>query len=155
MTRFSDPIEVLLVEDNPADVRLTRLALQGGAIEKHLNIAADGESALAFLRQQGPYSASPRPDLILLDLNLPGKSGHEVLAEIKRDNNLRTIPTVVLTTSDREHDIKLSYELAANCYVTKPIGLNPFLQAVRKIEDFWVRTASLPREPGAEGASGV
>jgi len=155
MTRFSDPIEVLLVEDNPADVRLTRLALQGGAIEKHLNIAADGESALAFLRQQGPYSASPRPDLILLDLNLPGKSGHEVLAEIKRDNNLRTIPTVVLTTSDREHDIKLSYELAANCYVTKPIGLNPFLQAVRKIEDFWVRTASLPREPGAEGASGA
>jgi len=155
MTRFSDPIEVLLVEDNPADVRLTRLALQGGAIEKHLNIAADGESALAFLRQQGPYSASPRPDLILLDLNLPGKSGHEVLAEIKQDNNLRTIPTVVLTTSDREHDIKLSYELAANCYVTKPIGLNPFLQAVRKIEDFWVRTASLPREPGAEGASGA
>ena len=155
MTRFSDPIEVLLVEDNPADVRLTRLALQGGAIEKHLSIAADGESALAFLRHQGPYADSPRPDLILLDLNLPGKSGHEVLAEIKQDKDLRTIPTVVLTTSDREHDIKLSYELAANCYVTKPIGLNPFLQAVRRIEDFWIRTASLPREADAKGVSGA
>jgi len=153
MTRPSDPIEVLLIEDNPADVRLTRLALQGGAIEKHLNIAEDGESGLAFLRQQGRYARSPRPDLILLDLNLPGKSGHEVLAEIKQDKNLRTIPTVVLTTSDRDHDIKLSYELAANCYVTKPIGLNPFLQAIRKIEDFWVRTASLPRDPDAERLS--
>ena len=155
MTRPSDPIEVLLVEDNPADVRLTRLALQGGAIEKHLNIAADGESALAFLRQQGPYADSPRPDLILLDLNLPGKSGHEVLAEIKEDLSLRTIPTVVLTTSDREQDVRLSYELAANCYVTKPIGLNPFLQAVRKIEDFWIRTATLPREADAGTVSGA
>ncbi|HEX5043326.1 MAG TPA: response regulator [Candidatus Polarisedimenticolaceae bacterium] len=153
MTRPSDPIEVLLVEDNPADVRLTRLALQGGVIEKHLNIAQDGESALAYLRQQGPYAGAVRPDLILLDLNLPGKSGHEVLAEIKQDESLRTIPTVVLTTSDREQDIKLSYELAANCFVTKPIGLNLFLQAVRKIEDFWIRTATLPREPGAEGLS--
>ena len=155
MTRPSVPIEVLLVEDNPADVRLTRLALQGGQIEKHLNIAEDGESALAFLRQQGPYADSPRPDLILLDLNLPGKSGHEVLAEIKQDRLLRTIPTVVLTTSDREQDIRLSYELAANCYVTKPVGLNLFLAAVRKIEDFWIRTASLPGEPDAEGVSGA
>jgi chemotaxis family two-component system response regulator Rcp1 len=155
MTQSLHPIEVLLVEDNPADVRLTRLALQGGAIEKHLNLATDGEAALAFLRRQGPYADSPRPDLILLDLNLPGKSGHEVLAEIKKDQSLRTIPTVVLTTSDRELDVKLSYELAANCYVTKPIGLKPFLQAVRKIEDFWIRTATLPREPDAEEASGA
>ena len=155
MMRPLDAIQVLLVEDNPADVRLTRLALQGGQIEKHLNIATDGESALAYLRQQGPYADSPRPDLILLDLNLPGKSGHEVLAEIKQDKALRTIPTVVLTTSDREQDIKLSYELAANCYVTKPVGLNLFLQAVRKIEDFWIRTATLPRSTDAERVSGA
>lgn len=155
MIRPSDVIQVLLVEDNPADVRLTRLALQGGQLEKHLTIAKDGESALAYLRQQGPYADSPRPDLILLDLNLPGKSGHEVLAEIKQDRSLRTIPTVVLTTSDREQDIKLSYELAANCYVTKPVGLNLFLQAVRRIEDFWIRTATLPRGTDAGRVSGA
>ncbi|HET9299155.1 MAG TPA: response regulator [Candidatus Polarisedimenticolaceae bacterium] len=155
MMRPLHAIQVLLVEDNPADVRLTRLALQGGKIEKHLNIAQDGESALAYLRQQGPYADSPRPDLILLDLNLPGKSGHEVLAEIKQDKSLRTIPTVVLTTSDREQDIKLSYELAANCYVTKPVGLNLFLQAIRRIEDFWIRTATLPRGTDAERVSGA
>lgn len=154
MPTVPSPIEVLLVEDNPADIRLTRMALQGGLIEKHLNIAEDGESAMAFLRHEGPYAASPRPDLILLDLNLPGKSGHEVLAEIKKDASLRTIPTVVLTTSDREHDVKLSYELSANCYVTKPMGLHPFLQAVRRIEDFWIRTATLPRDPDAGGPSG-
>jgi two-component system response regulator len=154
MALVSDPIEVLLIEDNPADVRLTRMALQGGEIEKHLSIAEDGEAAMAFLRRQGPFASAPRPDLILLDLNLPGKSGHEVLAEIKRDDSLRTIPTVVLTTSDRESDVRLSYELAANCFVTKPIGLHPFLQAVRRIEDFWIRTATLPPEAVPERRSG-
>ena len=142
--RNNDPIEVLLVEDNPADIRLTKMALGAGSVPKHVSIVGDGETALAFLRQEGPYATAPRPDLILLDLNLPRKSGHEVLAEIKRDRSLRTIPTVVLTTSDREADVRLSYELSANCFVTKPIGLNPFLRAVRMIEEFWMGTASLP-----------
>ena len=155
MMRNNDPIEVLLVEDNPADIRLTRMALDAGSVQKHVSIAEDGETALAFLRQEGPYATAPRPDLILLDLNLPRKSGHEVLAEIKRDRSLRTIPTVVLTTSDREADVRLSYDLAANCFVTKPIGLHPFLKAVRMIEEFWIRTATLPREsPDAVRSSG-
>jgi chemotaxis family two-component system response regulator Rcp1 len=139
-----NPIQVLLVEDNPADVRLTRMALAGGAVRKQVSLAEDGDAAIAFLRQQGPYAAAPRPDLILLDLNLPGKSGHEVLAMIKQDEELRTIPTVVLSTSDREQDIRRSYELAANCFVTKPIGLERYLQAMRRIEAFWMETATLP-----------
>lgn len=151
----TEPIQVLLVEDNPADVRLTRMALDGGAIRKQVSIANDGDVAIAFLKQEGDYASAPRPDLILLDLNLPGKSGHEVLAAIKQDQELRTIPTVVLTTSDREQDIRLSYELSANCFVTKPIGLERFLQAVRRIEAFWMETATLPgpqdvgRRPGS------
>jgi CheY-like chemotaxis protein len=155
MTRPSDPIEVLLVEDNPADVRLTRLALQGGAIEKHLNIAADGESALAFLRQQGAYADSPRPDLILLDLNLPGRAATRCWPRSSGTTTCAPSPRWCSPPATESTTSSCSYELAANCYVTKPIGLNPFLQAVRKIEDFWVRTASLPREPGAEGASGA
>jgi len=149
MTRPSDPIEVLLVEDNPADVRLTRLALQGGAIEKHLSIAADGESALAFLRQQGPYADSPRPDLILLDLNLPRKNGQETLREIKEDPELRSIPVVILTSSKAEEDIVRSYQLHANCYITKPVDFTRFVQVVRSIEDFWF---TVVRRPGAEGS---
>ena len=138
------PIEVLLVEDNPGDIRLTEMALRNGVVRKHVSVTRDGEAALAFLRREGPYESAPRPDLILLDLNLPRKSGHEVLAEIKKDVDLRCIPTVILTTSDQQEDVRTSYELFANCYITKPIGLDPFLKAVGSIEDFWLRTATLP-----------
>lgn len=140
------PVEILLVEDNPADVRLTREALKEGKVRNNLSVVADGEAALAFLRRQGQYAAAPRPDLILLDLNLPRKDGREVLAEVKQDPALRQIPVVILTTSAADTDIARSYDLHANCYVTKPVQLDEFLSVVKSIDDFWLAVVKLPRD---------
>ena len=140
------PIEILLVEDNPADVRLTQEALREGKVKNSLNVARDGAEALAFLRREGPYSGAPRPDLILLDLNLPKKDGREVLAEIKADDELKMIPVVVLTTSSAELDILKSYSLHANCYITKPVDLEQFVTVVKAIDDFWLTVVRLPPE---------
>jgi two-component system, chemotaxis family, response regulator Rcp1 len=142
--RQGRPIEILLVEDNPADVRLTREALTEGKVRNNLHVAADGVTALDFLRRQGPHAGAPRPDLVLLDLNLPKKNGREILAEIKQDEDLRRIPVVVLTTSEDEEDILRSYQLHANCYVTKPVGLEQFLAVVRQIDSFWLEVVKLP-----------
>lgn len=138
------PIEVLLVEDNPADVRLTREALKEGKVRNNLHVVEDGMAALDFLNRRGPHTGAPLPDLILLDLNLPKKDGREVLAEIKADEKLRLIPVVVLTTSESEEDILKSYRLHANCYVTKPVGLEQFIQVVRQIDSFWLEIVKLP-----------
>jgi len=143
----SRPIEVLLVEDNPGDVRLTREALKDGKVSNNLSVAQDGVEALRFLRREGEYAAAPRPDVVLLDLNLPRKDGREVLQEMKQDRSLRTIPVVVLTSSDAERDIVGAYELQANCYITKPVDLDQFITAVRSIEDFWFSIVKLPPEP--------
>lgn len=137
-------VEILLVEDNPADARLTREVFEGGRLTTHLNVVADGEEALAFLRRQGPYADSPRPKLVLLDLNLPRKDGREVLQELKSDPSLARIPVIVLTTSAAEADILHSYDLQANCFITKPLDLDEFFEVVRAIEDFWLTTARLP-----------
>ena len=139
-----EPINILLVEDNPGDVRLTIEALREGKVHNHLSVARDGVEALAFLRQEAPFADAPRPDVILLDLNLPKKDGREVLAEIKADDQLRRIPVVVLTTSKAEEDILRSYALHANCYVTKPVDLEQFITVVRSIEDFWFSIVRLP-----------
>ncbi|MEO8553820.1 MAG: response regulator [Kofleriaceae bacterium] len=136
------PIEILLVEDNPADVRLTQEALREGKVKNNLSVARDGEEALAFLRREG----APRPDLILLDLNLPRRDGREVLKEIKADPDLRRIPVVVLTTSSAEVDILKSYELHANCYITKPVDLEQFITVVKSIDDFWLTIVKLPSD---------
>lgn len=147
MTRGEpNAIEVLLVEDNPGDVRLTREALKEGKVINHLSVARDGEEALAFLRREGAFADAPRPDVILLDLNLPRKDGREVLAAIKADASLRTIPVVILTSSEAERDIARAYELNANCYITKPVDLDQFITVVRSIEDFWFTVVKLPRE---------
>jgi CheY-like chemotaxis protein len=138
------PIEILLVEDNPDDATLTTETLQEGRIRNHVSLVEDGVEAMAFLRHEGAYAAAPRPDLILLDLQLPRKNGREVLAEIKGDPQLKRIPVVVMTTSCAERDIFESYNLHANCYVTKPIDLDEFIGAVRKIEDFWLTIVKLP-----------
>ena len=138
------PVEILLVEDNPGDVRLTQEALREGKIRNNLSVARDGVEAIAFVRRQGRYATAPRPDLILLDLNLPRKGGREVLAEIKADENFRRIPVVVLTTSRSENDILQSYGLYANCYITKPVDLEQFLTVVRTIEEFWLSVVTLP-----------
>ncbi len=138
-------IEILLVEDNPGDACLAREALEESKISNQLHIVEDGEEALAFLRQQGRFSTAPRPDLILLDLNLPKIDGRQVLAEIKSDDDLKRIPVVILTTSRSEEDVLKSYNLHANCYVTKPIDLNQFLRVVRSIEDFWLSIVVLPK----------
>jgi two-component system, chemotaxis family, response regulator Rcp1 len=137
-------VEILLVEDNPADARLTREVFEGGRLTTHLNVVADGEEALAFLRREGPYAESPRPKLVLLDLNLPRKDGREVLQELKSDPTLSRIPVIVLTTSAAEADILHSYDLQANCFITKPLDLDEFFDVVRAIEDFWLTTARLP-----------
>ncbi len=137
-------IEILLVEDNPGDARLTMEALKEAKVRNHLTLLGDGAAALAFLHQTGPYTKAPRPDLILLDLNLPRKDGREVLAEIKADESLRRIPVVVLTTSQAEEDILRAYNLNANCYVTKPMGLDQFLKVVKSIEEFWLEIVKLP-----------
>jgi chemotaxis family two-component system response regulator Rcp1 len=138
------PIELLLVEDNPGDVRLTQEALKEGKVRNHLHVAADGVEALAYLRREGKYAKAPQPDLILLDLNLPKKSGREVLAEIKADPALRRIPVVILTVSKAEEDVLKSYNLHANCYITKPVDLEQFLEVVKSIEDFWLTVVVLP-----------
>lgn len=137
-------VEILLVEDNPGDVRLTQEALKDGKIANHLNVVSDGEEAMAFLRRESPYESSPKPDLILLDLNLPRKDGREVLAEVKRDEALKRIPVVVLTTSEAEEDILRTYDLHANCYVTKPVDLDQFIKIVHTIEAFWFNIVQLP-----------
>jgi CheY-like chemotaxis protein len=139
-------VEILLVEDNPGDVRLTQEALRESKLHNNLSVARDGVEALAFLRREGPYATAPRPDLILLDLNLPRKDGREVLAEIKSDPHLRAIPVVVLTTSQAEQDIAQSYNLHANCYVTKPVDLEQFITVVQSIEGFWFSIVTLPND---------
>ena len=138
-------IEVLLVEDNPGDVRLTKEALKEAKVRNNLHVVEDGVAALRFLRREGEYNSVPRPDLILLDLNLPKKDGREVLEEIKADNALKTIPVVVLTTSHAEEDIVRSYNLHANCYVTKPVGLDQFMEVIQAIDGFWLEVVTLPR----------
>ncbi|MCK9375811.1 MAG: response regulator [Syntrophobacterales bacterium] len=138
------PIEILMVEDNPGDVRLTVEALKEGKIRNNFNTVADGAEALAYLKRQGPYAEKSRPDLILLDLNLPKKSGPEVLAEIKEDPDLRRIPVVILTVSKAEQDILKTYNLHANCYITKPVELDQFLEVVKSIENFWLTVVMLP-----------
>jgi CheY-like chemotaxis protein len=140
-------IEILLVEDNPGDVRLTLEALKEGRVRHHLHVAHDGVEALAFLRRQGQFAAAVRPDLILLDLNLPRMDGREVLAEVKSDPTLKIIPIVVLTTSRAEQDIFFSYQLQANCYITKPVDLERFITVVRSIEEFWLTIVTLPSWP--------
>lgn len=140
----SRAIEILLVEDNPGDARLTQEALHEGKIRNNLHHARDGVEALAFLKREGEFAKAPTPDLVLLDLNLPRKDGREVLAEMKQDSRLRTIPVVVLTTSEAENDIVRSYELHANCYITKPVGLEQFIAIVREIESFWLAVVTLP-----------
>jgi chemotaxis family two-component system response regulator Rcp1 len=138
------PIDILLVEDNPGDVRLTVEALKEGKVRNRLSVVEDGVEALAFLRQEGKYADAPRPDVILLDLNLPRKDGRAVLAEIKADESLRRIPVVVLTTSSSEQDILRSYDLHANCYITKPVDLEQFIEVVKGIEEFWLTIVKLP-----------
>ena len=138
-------IEVLLVEDSPGDVRLTQEAFHGANPSVHLNIATDGAEAMEFLNREGKYTGAPRPDLILLDLNLPKMDGREVLSKIKNHSVLKTIPTVILTTSDAEGDIAKSYQLQANCYLTKPVQLNAFEALVKSINDFWLTKARLPQ----------
>ena len=139
------PVEILLVEDNPGDVRLTKEALKEAKVINHLTVLKDGVEALAFLRRQDPYDNAVAPHLILLDLNLPRKDGREVLAEIKADDKLKRIPVVVLTTSQDEQDVFKSYNLHANCYVTKPVDLEQFMTVVKSIEDFWLGIVMLPK----------
>ncbi len=138
------PIDILLVEDSPADVRLTREALKEARVLNTLHVVQDGMAALAFLRREGQYAGSPRPALVLLDLNLPKMDGREVLAKIKQDESLKRIPVVVLTTSRAEEDIIRSYDLHANAYITKPVDLAQFLNVVRSFEEFWLAVVTLP-----------
>ena len=138
------PVEILLVEDNPGDVDLTRETLQDSKLLNHMNVVGNGVEAMAYLRRQGKYAEATRPDLILLDLNLPKKDGREVLAEVKADDQLRRIPVVVLTTSSAEQDILQTYDLHANCYITKPVNLDQFSAVVRAIEEFWFTIVKLP-----------
>jgi chemotaxis family two-component system response regulator Rcp1 len=149
--RRDGPIQILLVEDNPADVRLTVEALRAAGVENHLQVAGDGVEALLVLRRQGVHAGAARPDLVLLDLNLPRKNGREVLAEVKRDPDLRRIPVVVLTTSAAEEDVAESYALHANCYVVKPVGFAPFAEAMRALQAFWLHVATLPTRPEPAG----
>lgn len=140
------PVEILLVEDNPGDVRLTRETLKDSKLLNRMSVTVDGVEALAFLRREGRYAGEARPDLILLDLNLPKKDGREVLAEIKADESLRRIPVIVLTTSSAEQDILKMYDLHANCYIAKPVDLDQFSAVVRAIEAFWFTVVKLPPE---------
>ncbi len=139
-------VEILMVEDNQGDADLTREGLDRSKISNRLHVVEDGEKAMAFLRRQGTYAEAPRPDLILLDLNLPRKDGREVLAEIKSDDNLKRIPVVILTSSRAEEDIVKSYNLHANCYISKPIELKQFLDVVKSIENFWLSIVVLPHD---------
>jgi CheY-like chemotaxis protein len=140
-----EPIDVLLVEDSPGDVRLTQEALRDANRAIHLHVAFDGIEAMTFLNREGAHADAPRPDLILLDLNLPRMDGREVLAQIKANESLKTIPTIILTTSEAEADITRSYQLQANCFLTKPVQLDAFESLVKSINDFWLNKAKLPR----------
>ena len=151
MTNLTDPaadrpeiVDVLLVEDDPGDVLMTREAFEEHKLRNTLHVVTDGVQAVAFLRRQGEYADAPRPGLILLDLNLPRKDGREVLAEIKADETLRTIPVVVLTTSEAEEDVLRSYDLHANAYVTKPVDFDRFVEVIRQIDDFFISVVRLP-----------
>ena len=144
----SPPVEILLVEDNPGDHRLTKEALHEGKVYNNLHWVKDGVEAIDFLKQRGKYAAAPRPDIILLDLNLPKKDGREVLSEIKGDRELRAIPVVILTTSKAEEDVLKSYDLHANCYVTKPVDLEKFIVVIQSIDRFWLSVVTLPPGPG-------
>ena len=148
---MSDVIEILLVEDNPGDARLTIEALKEGKVLNNLNVVSDGVEALAYLRRQGTYAQAAKPDLILLDLNLPRVDGRQVLAEIKTDPSLMTIPVVVLTTSASEDDIARAYGSHANCYITKPVDLDQFLRVIQSIETFWLSLVKLPATSGRCG----
>lgn len=139
-------VEFLLVEDNPGDVRLTREALLECGVPNNLNVVPDGMEAVAFLHREGKYADSPRPDVVLLDLNLPKKDGREVLAVVKADPDLRRIPVVVLTSSEAENDILRSYDLHANCYVAKPVDLDQFIKVIQSIKHFWIKIAKLPSD---------
>ena len=139
------PIEILLIEDNPGDVRLTKEVLMEGKVRNNLQVVGDGVEAMAFLRRENNYAEAPRPDLILLDLNLPKKDGREVLQEIKADDQLKRIPVVVLTTSEADEDILRSYDLSANCYITKPVDLDQFIRVIKTIETFWLTIVKLPK----------
>ena len=143
-------MEVLLVEDNPGDVRLTMEAFKEGKIRNHLSVVSDGVEALVFLRRKGLYANAPRPDIILLDLNLPKKDGREVLAEIKADEDLKRVPVVVLTTSDADKDVLRIYDLHANCYITKPVDFEQFVTVVKTIEDFWFNVVKLSKGGNAD-----
>lgn len=139
-----ESIEILLVEDNPGDVRLIEEVLKDGKVRNNMHVVADGVEAMAFLRREGEYAGLSLPDLVLLDLNLPKKDGREVLEEIKKDQELKHIPVVVLTTSKAEQDVLRSYDLHANCYITKPVDLDQFISVVKSIEDFWLSIVKLP-----------
>ena len=148
MTENVRPIEMLLVEDNEADIRLTQIALKQAKLANTLNVVRDGEEALAYLKREGEYADRKRPDLVLLDLNLPKLNGAEVLKEIREMEEFKSLPVVILTTSDADQDIYKSYELHANCYITKPVDLRKFMGVVEMIEDFWVRVVTLPNQEG-------
>jgi two-component system, chemotaxis family, response regulator Rcp1 len=138
------PVEILLVEDNPGDVRLTREALKEAKVRNSLSVVGDGVEAMAFLHREGGYATAPRPDIVLLDLNLPRKDGREVLAEVKADPDLRRVPIVILTTSKAEEDILKTYDLHANCFVTKPVDFDQFIRVIQSIEGFWLTIVQLP-----------
>ena len=146
MQNNTQPIEILLVEDNPGDARLTLEAMREAKVHNRIHVVEDGVEAMEFLRRQGRFGDAPRPDLILLDLNLPRKDGREVLAEVKADPELKRIPVVVLTTSRAEEDVLRAYNLHANCYVTKPVDLEQFMKIVGQIDEFWVKVVTLPRK---------
>lgn len=138
------PVEILLVEDNPGDVRLTQEALKESRVLNKLQVARDGEEAMAILRRHGAHKSAARPDLVLLDLNLPKKDGREVLAEIKRDPDLKRIPVVILTTSKADEDVARTYDDHANCYIVKPVDLNQFIEVVKSLKNFWLTIVKLP-----------
>ncbi len=144
MVKSTNPVNILLIEDNPGDVRLTQEAFKEGSIDIKLDVVMDGVEAIKYLKKETPYDDADTPDLVLLDLNLPKKDGREVLLEIKTDNNLKRIPVVVLTTSNAQQDILKSYNLHVNCYVNKPVDFDKFFDIIQKIEDFWLSTAILP-----------
>lgn len=146
ITHVDRAVEILLVEDNPGDVRLTQEALKDSKVFHHLNVVRDGEAAIHYLRHEHTFEKTVRPDIIFLDLNLPKKDGRQVLEEIKTDEGLREIPVVILTTSRAEHDVVAAYALHANCYIQKPVDLNQFWDIFRAIENFWLKTVTLPPE---------
>jgi CheY-like chemotaxis protein len=146
METQAKPVDILLVEDNPGDVRLTQEALKEAKVLNNLFVVTDGVEALAFLRREGKYADAIRPDIILLDLNLPRKDGREVLSEVKNDPHLRRIPVVILTTSKAEEDVVRTYDLHANCYITKPVDIEQFILVVKSVEEFWFTIVKLPPE---------